>query len=62
MIEDIKAEAIERMGKSLEALGHNFNKIRTGRAHPSILDSIRLEYYGADTPLNQMANISLGFI
>jgi ribosome recycling factor len=59
MIEDIKAEAIERMGKSLEALGHNFNKIRTGRAHPSILDSIRLEYYGADTPLNQMANISV---
>ena len=59
MINDIKQEAEERMGKSLEALGHNFNKIRTGRAHPSILDSIRLEYYGADTPLNQMANISV---
>ncbi len=59
MIDDIKAEARERMGKSLEALGHNFNKIRTGRAHPSLLDGIRLEYYGADTPLNQMANISV---
>jgi ribosome recycling factor len=59
MIDDIKQEAEERMGKSLEALGHNFNKIRTGRAHPSILDGIRLEYYGADTPLNQMANISV---
>jgi len=47
------------MGKSLEALGHNFNKIRTGRAHPSLLDGIRLDYYGADTPLNQMANISV---
>ena len=59
MIDDIKKEAKERMGKSLEALGHNFNKIRTGRAHPSLLDGIRMEYYGADTPLNQMANISV---
>jgi ribosome recycling factor len=59
MIEDIKKEAEERMGKSLEALGHNFNKIRTGRAHPSLLEGIRVEYYGADTPLNQMANISV---
>ncbi len=59
MIDDIKSDTEERMGKSLEALGHNFNKIRTGRAHPSILDSIRVEYYGAETPLNQMANISV---
>ncbi len=59
MIDDIKSNAEERMGKSLEALAHNFNKIRTGRAHPSLLDGIRLEYYGADTPLNQMANISV---
>lgn len=59
MIEDVKQDAEERMGKSLEALGHNFNKIRTGRAHPSLLDGIRLEYYGADTPLNQMANVSV---
>jgi ribosome recycling factor len=59
VIDDIKTDAEERMGKSLEALMHNFNKIRTGRAHPSLLDGIRLEYYGADTPLNQMANISV---
>lgn len=59
MIDDIKKEAKERMGKSLEALGHNFNKIRTGRAHPSLLDGIRMDYYGADTPLNQLANISV---
>ena len=59
MIDDIKQDAEERMGKSLEALGHNFNKIRTGRAHPSLLDGIRVEYYGADTPLKQMANISV---
>ncbi len=59
MIDDIKKEAEERMGKSLEALAHNFNKIRTGRAHPSLLDGIKVDYYGADTPLNQMANITV---
>ncbi|MEE4190980.1 MAG: ribosome recycling factor [Halieaceae bacterium] len=59
MIDDIKTEARERMSRSLEALSHNFNKIRTGRAHPSLLDDIRVEYYGADTPLNQMANIAV---
>jgi ribosome recycling factor len=47
------------MGKTLEALGHNFNKIRTGRAHPSLLDGIKVEYYGADSPLNQVANVSV---
>ena len=59
MINDIKIEARERMEKSLEALVHHFNKIRTGRAHPSLLDGIRVEYYGAETPLSQMANISV---
>ena len=59
MIDDIKQDTKERMDKSLEALAHNFNKIRTGRAHPSLLDSIRIEYYGAETPLNQLANINI---
>lgn len=59
MIDDIKAEAEERMEKSLEALSHNFNKIRTGRAHPSLLDGLKVEYYGSDTPLNQVANINV---
>lgn len=59
MIEDIKQDTEERMRKALEALAHNFNKIRTGRAHPSLLDSIRIEYYGAETPLNQLANINI---
>lgn len=59
MIDDIRTEAEERMGKSIEALQHNFNKIRTGRAHPSLLDGIKVEYYGADTPLNQMASINV---
>ena len=59
MIDDILSDAEERMKKSLEALGHHFNKIRTGRAHPSLLDGIRCEYYGADTPLNQLANVNV---
>lgn len=59
MINDIKEDAEERMGKSLEAVGHNFNKIRTGRAHPSLLDGIKVEYYGSTTPLKQMANINV---
>lgn len=59
MIDDIMAEAEERMAKSLEALGHHFNKIRTGRAHPSLLDGIRIDYYGSETPLNQAANVNV---
>ncbi len=59
MIDDITDEAGERMEKSMDALGHNFNKIRTGRAHPSLLDGLKIEYYGADTPLNQVANINV---
>jgi ribosome recycling factor len=47
------------MAKSLEALGHNFNKIRTGRAHPSLLDGLKVSYYGADTPLSQVANVNV---
>ena len=58
MLDDIKAEARVRMGKSLEALAQHLNKIRTGRAHPGLLDGIRVQYYGADTPLNQLASIS----
>ena len=59
MIDDIKQDTEERMSKALEALSHKFNKIRTGRAHPSLMDSIRIEYYGAETPLNQLANINI---
>src|SRR6056297_2735446 len=59
MINDITDEARQRMEKSVEALSHNFNKIRTGRAHPSLLDGVKVNYYGADTPLNQMANINV---
>nr|VFJ72686.1 MAG: ribosome recycling factor [Candidatus Kentron sp. FW] len=60
MIEDIKTDAQKRMQKSLEALTHVFRKIRTGRAHTSLLDHILVPYYGTDTPLNQVANVSVG--
>ncbi|MBV1959715.1 MAG: ribosome recycling factor [Pseudomonadales bacterium] len=59
MINEIKKDAEERMQKSLVALGVAFNKIRTGRAHPSILDSVMVSYYGTNTPLAQVANISV---
>ena len=59
MINDVKNDAVERMEKSLDALLHNFNKIRTGRAHPSLLDGIKVEYYGSSTPLNQVANVNV---
>jgi ribosome recycling factor len=59
VINDIKADAKSRMEKSLEALGHAFAKIRTGRAHPSILDAVRVDYYGSDVPVSQVANISV---
>jgi len=48
-----------KMAKALESLGHEFNKIRTGRANPNILDAIKIDYYGNLTPINQAANISV---
>jgi len=55
----IKDETTERMQKCLESLSNQFNKIRTGRANPSILDSVKVDYYGNQTPINQTANISV---
>ncbi|GLR70833.1 ribosome recycling factor [Agaribacter marinus] len=57
MIDEIELDASERMEKSLTALKGQLSKIRTGRAHPSLLDSIMVPYYGTDTPLKQLANI-----
>ncbi len=59
MLNEIKSETEDRMKKSLEALHTAFNKIRTGRAHPSILDGVMVPYYGSDTPLKQVANVSV---
>jgi len=59
VINDIKAEAEKKMKKSLEALHSAFNKIRTGRAHPAILDSVMVNYYGQETPLKQVASVNV---
>ena len=59
MIDDIQDDANDRMGKSVESLEGSFAKIRTGRANPSLLDTILVEYYGNDTPLNQIATITV---
>lgn len=59
MIDDIRDDAQARMQKSVEALSHAFQKIRTGRAHPSLLSSITVPYYGAPTPLQQLANVGV---
>lgn len=59
MIDELKQDAQERMQKTLVALGGALNKIRTGRAHPSILDGLRVNYYGSETPLSQLAAINV---
>ena len=59
MIKEIVTDAESRMSKSIAALEDAFKRIRTGRAHPSILDSVMVPYYGNDTPLNQLANITV---
>ncbi|WGZ96276.1 MAG: ribosome recycling factor [Candidatus Thiothrix putei] len=58
MIADIKKDAEQRMQKSIEALRNDLTKIRTGRAHPSLLDQVTVDYYGSDVPLSQVANVS----
>ena len=59
MINETIADAEERMQKSVSSLEDAFKKIRTGRAHPSILDSIMVSYYGTDTPLTQLASVNV---
>ncbi len=59
MIEDIKKDAGGRMGKSVEALVNEMAKVRTGRAHPSLLDHLMVSYYGTDTPVKQVANVTV---
>lgn len=59
MLQDIKKDAAERMGKSVESLRVELKKLRTGRAHTSLLDHITVEYYGSEVPLSQVANIGV---
>ena len=59
MIDEIIKDAEVRMGKSIDSLHTEFSKIRTGRAHPSLLDQIQVDYYGSATPINQVANVTI---
>ncbi len=59
MNDELKTAEI-RMQKTLEALGNELHKIRTGRAHPSLLEHIRVSFYGSDVPLSQAANVTIG--
>lgn len=59
MLDDIKKDAQARMKKSVEALRQELTKLRTGRAHTSLLDHITVPYYGTEVPLNQVANVNV---
>ena len=58
-MDTILTEVSKKMDKSLSALRNAFNKIRTGRANPSILDDVKVDYYGNMTPINQTSNITI---
>ncbi|MGI8412155.1 MAG: ribosome recycling factor [Solirubrobacteraceae bacterium] len=58
MIDELLKDARERMTKSVEAIRHEFGSVRTGRASPALLDRVSVDYYGAHTPLKQIATIS----
>ena len=59
MIEETKLETEEQMNKTISSLVKKLLRIRTGRANPSLLESVEVEYYGSNTPINQMSNISV---
>ena len=58
IIDELLADARQRMGKSVEAVRHEFGSVRTGRASPALLDRIVVDYYGTQTPLKQLATIT----
>ena len=59
MLNEIKKDAQARMGKSIESLRHNLVKVRTGRANAGLVDSIKVNYYGSDMPLSQVASVAV---
>lgn len=59
MLAEIQKDTRVRMGKSLESLRHELAKIRTGRAHPSLLEHVHVDYYGSDVPINQAASVAV---
>ena len=59
MLANLQQQTDQRMHKAIDAFKNELNKLRTGRAHPSLLDNIRVSYYGNETPLSQVANVSV---
>ena len=59
MLEEVKKDAAERMAKCVAAYRHELKRLRTGRASASLVDHIRVDYYGAESPLNQVANVAV---
>jgi ribosome recycling factor len=59
MLEDLKKDARERMTKCVQTFQADLRKLRTGRAHPSLIEHLKVDYYGNETPLNQVANIAV---
>ena len=58
-IAEIKKQAVEKMAKSVDTLKHDLSKVRTGRAHAGLVDHLKVDYYGTDTPIPQVANVTL---
>lgn len=59
MLDDIKKDAVARMQKCIQAFQADLKKLRTGRAHPSLVEGLKVDFYGSDTPLSQVANIAI---
>jgi ribosome recycling factor len=59
MLDDIKKDALERMGKCVNTFQADMRKLRTGRAHPSLIEHLKVDYYGSDVPLQQVASINV---
>jgi len=58
-IAEIKKQAVEKMAKSVDTLKHDLSKVRTGRAHAGLVDHLKVDYYGTETPIPQVANVTL---
>ena len=58
-IADIKKQSVDKMAKSVESLKHDLGKVRTGRAHAGLVDHLKVDYYGTETPIPQVANVTL---
>ena len=58
-IAEIKKQSVDKMAKSVEALKHDLSKVRTGRAHAGLVDHLKVDYYGTETPIPQVANVTL---